>query len=147
MINPFDDNYFMRQALAEARIAADEGEVPVGAVIVCDNRIIAKGHNQTERLNDVTAHAEILAITAAAEVLGAKYLTNCTLYVTVEPCIMCAGAIGWSQLPKVVYGACDEKRGFSKFAPKALHPKAVVVKGVMEDECADEMRRFFKQRR
>lgn len=147
MINPFDDNYFMRQALAEARIAADEGEVPVGAVIVCDNRIIAKGHNQTERLNDVTAHAEILAITAAAEVLGAKYLTNCTLYVTVEPCIMCAGAIGWSQLPKVVYGAGDEKRGFSKFAPKALHPKAVVVKGVMEDECADEMRRFFKQRR
>lgn len=147
MINPFDDNYFMRQALAEARIAADEGEVPVGAVIVCDNRIIAKGHNQAERLNDVTAHAEILAITAAAEVLGAKYLTNCTLYVTVEPCIMCAGAIGWSQLPKVVYGAGDEKRGFSKFAPKALHPKAVVVKGVMEDECADEMRRFFKQRR
>ena len=147
MINPFDDNYFMRQALAEARIAADEGEVPVGAVIVCDNRIIAKGHNQTERLNDVTAHAEILAITAAAEVLGAKYLTNCTLYVTVEPCVMCAGAIGWSQLPKVVYGAGDEKRGFSKFAPKALHPKAVVVKGVMEDECADEMRRFFKQRR
>lgn len=147
MINPFDDNYFMRQALAEARIAADEGEVPVGAVIVCDNRIIARGHNQTERLNDVTAHAEILAITAAAEVLGAKYLTNCTLYVTVEPCIMCAGAIGWSQLPKVVYGASDDKRGFSKFAPKALHPKAVVVKGIMEDECADEMRRFFKQRR
>lgn len=147
MINPFDDNYFMRQALAEAKIAADEGEVPVGAVIVCENRIIARGHNQTERLNDVTAHAEILAITAAAEVLGAKYLTNCTLYVTVEPCIMCAGAIGWSQLPKIVYGASDDKRGFSKFAPKALHPKAVVVKGVMENECADEMRRFFKQRR
>ncbi len=147
MITPFDDEYFMRQALVEARAAADEGEVPVGAVIVCDNRIIARAHNQTERLNDVTAHAEILAITAAAGVLGAKYLTNCSLYVTVEPCVMCAGAIGWAQLSEIVYGSPDEKRGFSRFAPNALHPKATVKKGIMEKECAEEMRRFFKQRR
>ena len=105
MINPFNDEYFMKQALAEARAAADEGEVPVGAVIVCNNRIIARAHNQTERLNDPTAHAEMLAITAAVNVLGAKYLTGCSLYVTVEPCVMCAGAIGWSQLPRIVYGA------------------------------------------
>lgn len=113
MINPFDDNYFMKQALIEAKAAAEEGEVPVGAVIVCNNQIIARAHNQTERLNDVTAHAEMLAITAAANVLGAKYLTGCTLYVTVEPCIMCAGAIGWSQISNIVYGASDEKRGYS----------------------------------
>ena len=113
MINPFDDNYFMKQALIEAKAAAEEGEVPVGAVIVCNNQIIARAHNQTERLNDVTAHAEMLAITAAANVLGAKYLTGGTLYVTVEPCIMCAGAIGWSQISNIVYGASDEKRGYS----------------------------------
>ncbi|HIX86904.1 MAG TPA: nucleoside deaminase [Candidatus Parabacteroides intestinigallinarum] len=147
MIQPFDDTYFMRQALTEARAAAEEGEVPVGAVIVCDNRIIARAHNQTERLNDVTAHAEMLAITAATEALGAKYLQKCSLYVTVEPCVMCAGAIGWAQISEIVYGTSDEKRGFSRFAPKAFHPKATVKKGVLEEECAEEMRRFFQQRR
>lgn len=147
MIRPFDDTYFMRQALTEARAAAEEGEVPVGAVIVCDNRIIARAHNQTERLNDVTAHAEMLAITAATEALGAKYLQKCSLYVTVEPCVMCAGAIGWAQISEIVYGTSDEKRGFSRFAPKAFHPKATVKKGVLEEECAEEMRRFFQQRR
>lgn len=147
MINPFDDNYFMKQALIEAKAAAEEGEVPVGAVIVCNNQIIARAHNQTERLNDVTAHAEMLAITAAANVLGAKYLTGCTLYVTVEPCIMCAGAIGWSQISNIVYGASDEKRGYSLYAPKAFHPKAIVKSGVMEEECAAEMKAFFKKKR
>ena len=146
-MNPFDDAYFMRQALSEARQAAEEGEVPVGAVIVCDNRIIARAHNQTELLNDTTAHAEMLAITAATGVLGAKYLTGCSLYVTVEPCVMCAGAIGWSQISTVVYGAPDEKRGYSKLAPKALHPKTVVKQGIMEQECAEEMQTFFRLRR
>ena len=131
-MNPFNDEYFMKQALVEARAAASEGEVPVGAVIVCNNQ---------------TAHAEMLAITAAAGVLGAKYLTNCSLYVTVEPCIMCAGAIGWAQLSTIVYGASDDKRGFSKFAPQAFHPKAIIKKGILEKECAEEMQRFFKQRR
>lgn len=146
-MNPFTEEYFMKQALAEARVAAEEGEVPVGAIIVCDNRIIARAHNQTERLTDVTAHAEILAITAAAGVLGAKYLTGCTLYVTVEPCVMCAGAIGWSQLSAVVYGAPDDKRGFHCYAPQALHPKTLVKQGILEEECAEEMRRFFRMRR
>lgn len=146
-MNPFDDTYFMKQALTEARTAAAEGEVPVGAVIVCNNQIIARAHNQTELLNDTTAHAEMLAITAATGVLGAKYLTDCTLYVTVEPCVMCAGAIGWSQISKVVYGASDEKRGFQQFAPRALHPKTTVVKGVLEEECAAEMKQFFQQKR
>ena len=131
-MNPFNDEYFMKQALVEARAAASEGEVPVGAVIVCNNQIIARAHNQTECLNDVTAHAEMLAITAATGVLGAKYLTNCSLYVTVEPCIMCAGAIGWAQLSTIVYGASDDKRGFSKFAPQAFHPKAIIKKGILE---------------
>lgn len=147
MIQPFDDTYFMRQALSEARLAAEEGEVPVGAVITCQGRIVARAHNQTERLHDVTAHAELLAITAATEALGAKYLTDCTLYVTVEPCIMCAGAIGWAQVGTIVYGAADEKRGYSRFAPQAFHPKAKVKRGIMEAECADEMRRFFQSRR
>ena len=146
-MNPFNDEYFMKQALVEARAAADEGEVPVGAVVVCNNQIIARAHNQTERLNDPTAHAEMLAITAAVSVLGAKYLTGCSLYVTVEPCIMCAGAIGWAQLNTIVYGASDEKRGYLEYAPKAFHPKAVVKKGVMEKECAEEMQKFFRQRR
>ena len=137
----------MTQALAEARIAAAEGEVPVGAVVVCNDRIIARAHNQTERLSDPTAHAEMLAITAAVGVLGAKYLTNCTLYATVEPCVMCAGAIGWAQISTLVFGAPDEKRGFQLFAPKALHPKAVVKKGILEEECATEMKRFFQTRR
>lgn len=147
MIQPFNDEYFMRQALVEARAATAEGEVPVGAVIVCNNQIIARAHNQTERLNDPTAHAEMLAITAAVNVLGAKYLTDCSLYVTVEPCIMCAGAIGWSQLSTIVYGASDPKRGFQVYAPKAFHPKAIVRKGVLEEECAEEMKHFFKQKR
>lgn len=143
MIQPFDDTYFMRQALMEARAAADEGEIPIGAVLVCRDRIIARAHNQTERLNDVTAHAEMLAITAASGLLGAKYLIDCTLYVTIEPCVMCAGAIAWAQLGAVVYGASDEKRGFSRFAPQALHPKTMVKRGILEKECAEEMRRFF----
>ena len=147
MIQPFDDTYFMRQALNEAHLAAEEGEVPVGAVITCQGRIIARAHNQTERLHDMTAHAELLVITAATEALGAKYLTDCTLYVTVEPCIMCAGAIGWAQVGTIVYGAADEKRGYSRFAPQAFHPKAKVKRGIMEAECADEMRRFFQSRR
>lgn len=146
-MTPFNDEYFMKQALAEARIAAGEGEVPVGAVIVCKDRIIARAHNQTERLKDPTAHAEMLAITAAVNVLGAKYLTGCSLYVTVEPCVMCAGAIGWAQISSVIYGTGDEKRGFHKYAPNALHPKTIVKKGVMEQECATEMLQFFKQRR
>ena len=131
-MNPLTDEYFMKQALAEARLAAEEGEVPVGAVVVCNNQIIARGHNQTERLNDPTAHAEMIALTAATGVLGAKYLPDCILYVTVEPCIMCAGAIGWAQVSTIVYGASDEKRGFSIYAPKAFHPKAIVKKGIME---------------
>ncbi|MCD8177235.1 MAG: nucleoside deaminase [Tannerellaceae bacterium] len=146
-MNLLGDDYFMKQALVEARAAAEEGEVPVGAVLVCNGRIIARAHNQTERLNDPTAHAEMLAITAGVSVLGAKYLTGCTLYVTVEPCIMCAGAIGWSQLSRIVYGAPDEKRGYSIYAPKAFHPKAEVVKGILEEECAAEMTSFFRKKR
>ncbi|MGM9759444.1 MAG: nucleoside deaminase [Parabacteroides sp.] len=146
-MNPFNDEYFMRLALKEAEMAAEEGEVPVGAVLVCNDRIIARTHNQTERLNDVTAHAEMLAITAATNVLGAKYLVNCSLYVTVEPCVMCAGALGWSQISTLVYGAPDEKRGFRRFAPQALHPKTVVKQGVLETECISLMQQFFRQRR
>ena len=139
--------HFMRQALDEARQAFRRDEVPVGAVIVCNNRIIARGHNLTETLNDVTAHAEMQAITAAANFLGGKYLTDCTLYVTVEPCVMCAGALGWSQITKIVYGASDEKRGFTRFAPDALHPKTEVVAGVLEEECSALMKEFFKKKR
>ena len=146
-MNLFDDVYFMKQALLEAREAASEGEVPVGAVIVCGDRIIARAHNQTERLNDPTAHAEMLAVTSATLALGAKYLTDCRLYVTVEPCVMCAGAIGWAQLAVVVYGAPDEKRGFSRYAPQAFHPKTEVRSGVLEQECAAEMQAFFRKRR
>ena len=142
-----DDNFYMRKALDEARRAYDEGEIPVGAVMVCRDTIIAKTHNLTERLTDVTAHAEMQAITAAAEYLGGKYLNDCTLYVTVEPCIMCAGALGWSQLGRLVFGATDEKRGYQRFAPQALHPRTVIVKGVMEEECAQLMKDFFKGRR
>lgn len=147
MINPFDDNYFMKQALIEAKAAANEGEVPVGAIIVSDNQIIARAHNQVERLKDVTAHAEILAITAATQALGGKYLTKCTLYVTVEPCIMCAGAIGWAQISTVVFGSSDKKRGYQEFAPKALHAKTIVKSGIMEKECTELMQSFFKARR
>jgi tRNA(adenine34) deaminase len=137
----------MKQALQEALLARKRDEVPVGAVIVCQGRIIARGHNLTETLTDVTAHAEMQAITAAAQFLGGKYLTDCTLYVTVEPCVMCAGALGWSQISRIVYGAADEKRGYLRFAPNALHPKTEVVKGVLENECSQVMKEFFRVRR
>lgn len=141
------DEQFMRKALNEAQAAYDEGEIPIGAIIVCRDRIISRAHNLTETLNDVTAHAEMQAITAAANALGGKYLTDCTLYVTVEPCPMCAGAIGWAQIPRIVYGAPDEKRGYRKFAPNAFHPKATVVSGVLEEECRSLMQDFFKGKR
>ena len=137
----------MRAALAEAQLAYEQGEVPVGAVVVCKGRIVARGHNLTETLHDVTAHAEMQVLTAAADVLGGKYLPTCTLYVTVEPCIMCAGAIGWSQMGRLVFGAADEKRGYRRFAPEALHPKTEVVACVLQEECARLMSDFFKQRR
>ncbi|BBD44740.1 MAG: nucleoside deaminase [Petrimonas sp.] len=140
-----DDTYFMRQALIEAQRAYDKNEVPVGAVVVANHRIIARAHNLVETLNDVTAHAEMQAITAAANVLGGKYLTDCTLFVTVEPCPMCAGALGWAQLSRVVYGASDEKRGFSKSAPSVLHPKTTVTSGVLAEECAKLMKAFFEK--
>lgn len=146
-MNPFSDEYFMKQALTEARQAAGEGEVPVGAVIVCNHRIIARAHNQTERLNDPTAHAEMLALTSAFNTLGAKYLNDCTLYVTVEPCVMCAGALSWAQIGTIIYGASDEKRGFARYAPNALHPKTIVKSGILADECAAEMREFFRKKR
>lgn len=141
------DELFMRKALAEAEKAMSMGEIPIGAVIVCDNTIISRAHNMTETLTDVTAHAEMQAITAAANTLGGKYLTDCTLYVTIEPCPMCAGAIGWAQIPRVVYGASDEKRGFCKYAPNVLHPKAVVTAGVLEEDCRKLMQEFFKSKR
>lgn len=142
-----DDTFYMKQALQEARNAAARGEIPVGVVVVCRGRVIARAHNLTEALTDVTAHAEMQAITAAAATLGGKYLNECTLYVTVEPCVMCAGAIGWSQLGRLVFGAEDEKRGYQRFAPKALHPKTEVVKGVMAEECSLLMKDFFSRRR
>lgn len=147
MNNPNDDIRFMKEAIEEAKKAFDKDEIPVGAVVVADGRIIGRGHNLTETLNDVTAHAEMMAITAAAETLGGKYLDKCTLYVTVEPCVMCAGAIGWSQMKRVVYGADDPKRGFQTFAPKALHPKCQAIGGVLQDECAQLMTDFFKNKR
>ena len=141
------DEYFMRRALVEAEAAGAAGEIPIGAVIVADGRIIARAHNLTETLCDVTAHAEMQAITMAASALGGKYLKDCTLYVTVEPCIMCAGAIGWAQLSRIVYGAEDIKRGYALYAPKAFHPKATVTTGVLEEECRQLMQHFFKDRR
>jgi len=146
MVNDIDV-FYMKQALAEANEAYKQGEIPIGAVVVCRDKIIAKSHNLTELLHDVTAHAEMQAITSAAEHLGGKYLSDCTLYVTVEPCVMCAGALGWSQISRIVYGAPDEKRGYSRFAPKALHPRTQVTSGVMADECTELMQRFFKERR
>jgi tRNA(adenine34) deaminase len=141
------DEYFMKQALSEAQTAFERGEIPIGAVIVCNKRIIARTHNLTEMLNDVTAHAEMQAITAAASVLGGKYLIDCTLYVTVEPCPMCAGALGWSQISRIVYGVADEKRGYRKIAPSALHPKTEVVSGILAEEAAELMKRFFQNKR
>ena len=141
------DEQFMRKALAEAEAALEAGEVPIGAVVVCGGRVIARGHNLIETLRDVTAHAEMQAITAAADAIGGKYLADCTLYVTVEPCVMCAGAIGWAQVRRVVYGASDEKRGFTRYAPGALHPKATVTAGVLEADCRRLMQDFFKAKR
>ncbi len=142
-----DDEHFMRHALREAEQAFRSDEVPVGAVIVCADRIIARAHNLTERLNDVTAHAEMQAITAAAENLGGKYLKDCTLYVTLEPCVMCAGALHWAQLGRVVFGAFDEKAGYRRIGGRLLHPKTNVTGGVLEAECADLMKAFFKKKR
>ncbi len=141
------DEKYMREALREASFAAGEDEVPIGAVIACRGRIIGKGHNMTERLNDPTAHAEMIAITAACEAVGGKYLNDCTLYVTVEPCPMCAGALAWSQIGRVVYGASDPKRGFSLFSPSLMHPKTEVVSGILAEECGSLVSDFFKAKR
>ncbi len=146
MENPFTDEYFMKKALQEAEMAFEKDEIPVGALIVIDNKVIARGHNLTEMLNDVTAHAEMQAITAAANFLGGKYLVGCTLYVTLEPCQMCAGALYWSQISKIVFGASDEHRGFQKMGTQ-LHPKTTVVSGIMANEASDLMKRFFAKRR
>lgn len=146
MIDPFDDTYFMRKALEEAENAFEKGEIPVGVVVTIDNRIIARGHNLTETLNDVTAHAEMQAITAAASFLGGKYLKNCTMYITLEPCQMCAGALYWSQISKIVYGAADQHRGYRKFGVQ-LHPKTNVVSGILEKESSQLLKKFFIERR
>ena len=146
MENPFTDEYFMKKALQEAEMAFEKDEIPVGAVIVIDNKVIARGHNLTEMLNDVTAHAEMQAITAAANFLGGKYLSGCTLYVTIEPCQMCAGALYWSQISKIVFGARDEHRGFIVMGTK-LHPKTTVVSGIMANEASELIKRFFAKKR
>ncbi len=144
MISPFSDEYFMGQALKLAAQAAQEGEIPVGAVVVCRQRVIGRGYNQTQRLHDVTAHAEMMALTAAAQHLGAKYLPDCTLYVTLEPCVMCAGAIFWTQIGRVVFGAQDEKRGFSRISTHILHPKTLLTGGVLADESRQLLLDFFR---
>jgi len=143
----YSDDYFMNEALKEAQKAYDAEEVPVGAVIVANNRIIARSFNYTEHLNDVTAHAEMQAITAAASAIGGKYLVDCTLYVTLEPCVMCAGALGWSQITRIVYGASDTRRGYSILNNNVLHPKTQVTRGVLEEPCAELLKRFFAARR
>jgi len=142
-----NDDFFMKQALSEAETAFNKGEIPVGSVVVCEGRIIGRAHNLTETLNDVTAHAEMQAITAASSVLGGKYLIDCTLYVTVEPCPMCAGALAWAQIERIVYGAGDEKRGFRKISPHILHPKTKVQGGVMAEQAMQMMKRFFRELR
>lgn len=147
MISPYNDEYFMKQALQEAYKAYEKDEVPVGAVVVANNQIIARAHNFTEHLHDVTAHAEMQAITAASEFLGGKYLTGCTLYVTVEPCVMCAGALYWSQIDKIVFGTRDEKRGAGRFQNQLYHPKTLVINGVLEKECSEIMIEFFQSKR
>ena len=146
MENIFTDEYFMKKALQEAEVAFEKGEIPVGAIVVIDNKVIARSHNLTELLNDVTAHAEMQAITAAANFLGGKYLTGCTLYVTLEPCQMCAGALYWSQISKIVFGASDEHRGFEKMGTQ-LHPKTIVVRGVLANEASNLMKTFFAEKR
>ena len=147
MLRVFSDEYFMRQAILEARKAALADDVPVGAVVVCQNQIIARAHNQTEMLHDVTAHAEMLALTAAANHLGAKYLDQCTLYVTLEPCVMCAGALAWAQLQRLVYGAEDEKRGFMRFGKSVLQPNTKIEAGLLSEECSELLTAFFKAKR
>lgn len=146
MIQPYDDSYFMKRAVQEAQAAYDKGEIPIGAIVVIDNQIIARAHNLTETLNDVTAHAEMQAITAAANYLGGKYLINCTLYVTIEPCQMCAGALYWSQISKIIYGARDEQRGCLNMGTK-LHPKTKISGGVLADEASQLLRQFFIEKR
>lgn len=146
-LSVYSDESFMREALKEAQKAFEADEIPIGAIVVCNNTIVARAHNYTEHLNDVTAHAEMQAITAAANYLGAKYLTDCTLYVTVEPCVMCAGALYWSQITRVVYGASDNKKGYSQTGAPLLHPKTLVEKGVLETDCAQLMKSFFQQKR
>ena len=147
MISPFNDEYFMKQALAEAKYALDKGEVPVGAVIVVNNQIIARAHNQTELLTDVTAHAEMIALTSAASALGSKYLPDAKLYVTLEPCMMCSGAMFWSQMGHVIFGAADEKRGFMRYGKELLHPKTKLSYGIMENESQELLKSFFQKRR
>lgn len=147
MISPYNDEYFMRQALLEAKKAYEMNEVPVGAVIVANNKIIARAHNLTEKLTDVTAHAEIQAITSASEFLGAKYLNGCTLYVTLEPCVMCGGALYWSQIDKIVFGARDEKRGAGRISDSIYHPKTLVVNGLLSDESSSLLKDFFAKKR
>lgn len=142
-----DDSFYMKEALKEARKAMEADEVPIGAVVVCNGTIVGRGHNQTEMLSDVTAHAEIIALTAATQALGGKYLTDATMYVTVEPCTMCAGALAWAQLGRLVYGAPDEKRGYARLSPSPLHPKTVVVKGLLEEECKSLVLQFFSSKR
>jgi tRNA(adenine34) deaminase len=147
MLTVYTDEFFMLQAIREAEKARDAGEVPVGAVIVVNNQIIARSHNQTQLLHDVTAHAEILAITTASSYLGSKYLKDCTLFVTLEPCVMCAGALYWSQIDRIVYGASDEKRGFMRYGKELLHPATKLEFGIRHDECASLITEFFKERR
>ncbi len=147
MISPYNDEYFMKQAFQEALKAYDLGEIPVGAVVVANNQVLARAHNLTEQLTDVTAHAEIQAITGAANYLGGKYLHGCTLYVTLEPCVMCAGALYWSQIDKIVFAARDEKRGAGRLSENLYHPKTLVSNGIMAEECGELMRRFFQERR
>jgi tRNA(adenine34) deaminase len=142
-----EDERYMRMALQEALAAQEKGEIPIGAVIISEGRVIGRGHNLTETLQDVTAHAEMQALTAAAGNIGGKYLNQCTLYVTVEPCVMCAGALGWAQVSRVVYGASEERRGFRTYAPQALHPRCTCIGGVLEEECGHLMKEFFKKRR
>ncbi len=147
MLTVCSDDYFMKQAFVEAEKAFEQGEIPVGAVVVCRDRIIARAHNQTELLNDVTAHAEMLALTAAANTLGSKYLESCTLYVTLEPCAMCAGALSWAQLQRLVYAAGDDKQGFMRFGKKMLHPKTKIEFGIMQEECSALLKQFFQNKR
>ena len=146
-LSEFNDEYFMKQALQEAQYAFENGEVPIGAVIVCENKIIARAHNQTEKLKDVTAHAEMLAYTSAADFIGSKYLNRCSLYVTLEPCGMCGSGLGWSQISNIIYGASDAKKGFSTLLPSVIHPKTKVKHGILEDECSSIIKKFFAQKR